>query len=161
MQTGKNLIQCICGIGNDCDLGFGGESHAGRQRAIERLPPRAKIILSNPSRKAKESLIKLQDEEKCKPLEINVDLGPLKYIIAAIIFLILLIIAILALMRFMRAVKLDVSKDADGGTVMVMVQNNSRMPVRGLVLEDEIPVGSEIAVSTINVRRKESRLIWK
>jgi len=74
-------------------------------------------------------------------------------------FVILALIVILYIILSKKG-KIILTKHVQEGVVAVKVENRTRKPITNCVVEDKIPTQAEVDISTIDVIRRGSRLIW-
>ncbi len=78
----------------------------------------------------------------------------------ALLLLVLVGILITALLLAADRGTVEFTKYVDGESVRVKVVNGTRKTLRAVLIEDAIPSGAEISVSTINAVRRQSALVW-
>ncbi len=100
------------------------------------------------------------DERVCpSPLtDVEVD-----WVMPLIVFLLIFLLATTAYLSYnymMMRGEIKVTKTAEKGEVNVIVENNTRSKLRECIIEDFIPDGSEVSITTAGVHRKGDRLTW-
>ena len=85
---------------------------------------------------------------------------PVKVDFTNYLLLIGLLILILFLLLLVLRGKVEVTKIKSGDTVKVKIKNGTRGKLNGCVLEDKIPLGAEVDVLTIGVRKIDHKLMW-
>lgn len=83
----------------------------------------------------------------------------LVFILLALVLVVLLILLFILIVFHMHG-SIGVHKSKEGDKVVVKIINKTNRDLTGCVVEDSIPLGAEVDVTTIHIHRKGNKLVW-